>query len=287
MIARKDNRHKGSRSRWIRLFGGLLSLLSVVVTLLAALRAIGIVSSLGGIQLPRHIGWPMVMFLVGVALLTGAWPETKNHMIRRAQSTLDHLAELWRGQGLLGRLVLCVMIGHGAISLAYVFELPADFREVFVERATLTATPVSVREGDRYVHWEFFIPRWKKTIPAEASVAYRGQWEGPLVAYELYPRRLYLLPSDARRLAANWYNHRWLAKKTRGKSLADRWTDQYWSQRSSWPTVNLKSFIQERGITFLLTFDEADEKGCSLVRIPDFSQNVSGHDPTAVRADRQ
>jgi len=285
MTACKEYRNNESGSFWMCFLGGLVALVSTVVILLATLRVTGIVTSLGGIQLPRRIGWPMVMLLVGMVLLIGAWPKANSPIHRRCQSAVDHLATLWRAQGLLGRLVLCALIGQGAISLAYAFELPANLNEVFLERAKLTTTPVSIREGDRYVHWEFFIPQWKKTIPSRASLAYRGQWEGPLVAYELYPRRLYLLPNDAQRLAANWNNHRWLAKKTRGKSLHDRWVDEYWFERSSWPTFDLKSFIQERGITFLLTFDEADEKTCSLLRIPDFSEDKLRNDPSAVRVD--
>jgi len=172
-----------------------------------------------------------------------------------------------------------------AISLAYFFESPSDLNSTLTERAELMATPFRIRSGERYVHWEFFAPQWKRLIPPEAAIAYRGSWEGPLVAYELYPRRLYLLPEDARRLAANWHSHRWLTEKTKGKSLRDRWTDEFWLRRTSWPTFDIASFVRERNIEFLLTFDEANEERCSLVRIEDFLSRKDVSDlpaPTAV-----
>lgn len=249
--------------------GGVLVSASGATLVLAALKITGMVPSLGGVALPHRVGWPMLTLLVGMGLLAAGWPSPKSPLLQRWQDFIRSFSQLWNHGNLIWRIVITALIGHLAISLAYFLGAPVDLHETFVERANLQGTLLSIRAGQRYVHWEFLARLWKETIPPRAAVAYRGHWEGPLVAYELYPRRLYLLPEDGRRLAANWHNHRWLAEKTKGKSLADRSTDEFWTQRTIWPSLDLETFIQQRHIEFLLTFDEADEKGCSLQAMPD------------------
>jgi len=269
---------------WVCVLGGLLAAISGSIVLLVISQTIGLLPSLAGITPTRHVGWPIIMFVVGLGLVTSAWPCPKSRLLQRWQLVTRHLAQLWRQRGIVWRLVFCAVLAHVAISLVYLFESPADLNSTLAERAALTATPFRIRSGERYVHWEFFAPQWKQTIPPGAAVAYRGYWEGPLVAYELYPRRLYLLPEDARRLAANWHNHRWLTEKTKGKSFRDRWTDEFWLRRTSWPTFDLASFVRARNIEFLVTFDETNEQGCSLARIEDFlSRKDSSKVPSPVK----
>ncbi len=284
MVHAEQRQDKTRPSIGLCVIGGLLMTASGLTLVLVLLKITGIVSAVGGVQLPRRVGWPILPLLVGMGLFAAGWPSPKILLLQRWQRLIQQFFQLWNQRNLVWRIIAITLTGHMAISLGYFLGSPVDLHETFVERATLQATSCSVRGGQCYIHWEYLARSWKEALPPRAAVAYRGHWEGPLVAYELYPRRLYLLPEDGHRLAANWHNHRWLAEKTKGKSLADRSTDEFWVHRTTWPSLDLATFIRERNIEFLLTFNEADEKACSLQPIHSLRQDGLKKHPTAPKS---
>jgi hypothetical protein len=95
-----------------------------------------------------------------------------------------------------------------------------------------------------------------RQTPKNAHILYHGTHEGWIFAYEVYPRRVYMLPTDSSKLSASWHLKRW---------LHNLWPDpleKYWDRKVTMTEAEREDFIQEHKITHEVFYDAAHPEQC-------------------------
>lgn len=250
---------------WFSL-ASLVTLPAAAIALAAWLQQIGVWRPV--IAWPfRHPGWPTMLALLAGTVAVLAWPGPANAFVRKVRQLGQPVAEFWQRSGLVWRLVFCALAGHLLVSSPLLLEIPGALQSAFRENRQFVVGPVRTRNGQTLANWQYHLRTWQQ-LPPQAGIVYRGGWEAMLVAYHLYPRRLYLLPEDATSLAARWHDHRWLEKKTAGQSRQDRWTDEYWRSRLC-PVAPLgDDFLRLRDVQAVIEFREESPADCRVIRLP-------------------
>lgn len=96
----------------------------------------------------------------------------------------------------------------------------------------------------------------RKQTPKNARILYHGSQEGWVFAYQVYPRCVYMLPSDWSQLSATWHVKRW---------LQNLWSDpleKYWDRDIVMTDAEREKFIRDHKITHEVFYDAADPKHC-------------------------
>ncbi len=102
-------------------------------------------------------------------------------------------------------------------------------------------------------NFDNFCQRCREAIPSNATILYRGPNQGLVLAYELYPRRIYLLPQDQHDMFHDcWCRESWC------QGLAPDPLEHYWKWDQPYPSISPEKFIAEHHITHVVTFDESD-----------------------------
>jgi hypothetical protein len=153
----------------------------------------------------------------------------------------------WRGRTVLIFLViniammsnsLCTYWKHTSAMFFYHDELAASSIDV-----NSKATP----------NFDNFCRRCREEIPSDARIFYRGPNEGLVLAYELYPRRIYLLPQDQHDMFHDcWCRESWC------QGMAPDPLEHYWKWDEPCPNTSPEKFVADHHITYLVTFDEFD-----------------------------
>jgi hypothetical protein len=82
---------------------------------------------------------------------------------------------------------------------------------------------------------------------------YHGPNEGLVLAYELYPRRVFMLPQEQRDLFEYcWYMESWC------RGMAADPLDRYWKWDQPVLNISQEQFIADHQITWVVTFDSSD-----------------------------
>ncbi|GIX01311.1 MAG: hypothetical protein KatS3mg112_0248 [Thermogutta sp.] len=246
---------------------GLLALLGMGLSIQAGCVILGVYPS-GKPVLVKHVGWPLLVTLFGLAGMLATWQRPSWNWVRKWQTVMRRALGFWKVQPWWGRVLIIVGIGHGLISVGYLLNCPEDLLRQYQEIQEFASAPSRLFAGQRVANLEYHILQYRRMIPPRAQVAYRGHWEAMIVAYRLYPRRLVLLPEDVQRLARAWGDHRWLEIKTKGASRADAWTDEYWAARCP-PVENppLSQFLADRHIEYIIVYNENHPELCQVLRV--------------------
>ncbi|WP_347246598.1 hypothetical protein [Thermogutta sp.] len=256
---------------------GLLALLGMGLSAQASCVILGVYPS-GKPLLVKHVGWPLMVTVFGLAGVLAAWQRPAWNWVRRWQTVIHRALDFWKIQPWWGRVLIIVGIGHGLISVGYLLNCPEDLFRQYQEIEEFASTPSRLFAGQPVANLEYHILRYRRVIPPRAQIAYRGHWEAMIVAYRLYPRRLFLLPEDVQRLARAWGDHRWLEIKTKGASRADAWTDEYWAARHPPAEIPpLGQFLADRHIEYIIRYDENHPELCQVVRLTPETGLARGH----------
>ncbi len=95
-------------------------------------------------------------------------------------------------------------------------------------------------------------------MPADARILFHGQTAGLRLAYEVYPRQVFMLPQELRTLAASWHVQPQLADLPVDRKTA------YWEERLPDASIDERQFIAEHRINYVVTFDEYDLAKCRV-----------------------
>ena len=88
---------------------------------------------------------------------------------------------------------------------------------------------------------------------------YRGPTEGLVLAYELYPRRVFMLPSEQRALFHNgWQTDLWC------RGMAPDPLEDCWEWDPPLPELTAEQFIAQHGITHIVVYDNTEEANCTI-----------------------
>lgn len=122
--------------------------------------------------------------------------------------------------------------------------------------------PTYELNGRRLPVVESFSRRLAAELPESARILFHGQTAGLRLAYEIYPRPVFMLPQEMRVLAMSWHVQPQLA------DLPPDANPDYWNRRLPDASIDERQFIAEHRITHVVTFDEYDIAKCRVERVP-------------------
>jgi hypothetical protein len=169
------------------------------------------------------------------------------------------LRRLWLGWTPGGRVFAIVLTAKLLITSLNLIRLPGQYSPFARETRTGIDDPLEevFARGNRYEQFERFFERCRQELPDDARVLYSGRSEGQLLAYILYPRPVFMHPTD--RYVA-WIGHQVLDL---GRPLPD---DELFPAGLPPPLAvpSLESFVAARQITHEVRFVESDLAECRI-----------------------
>jgi hypothetical protein len=201
--------------------------------------------------LVRSTFWPTLVLETGllVCLFTSDWLWRTIQQVRASWTKAQQFM-------LLALCLNCLAAAHCLVN--YPELLVNNYRT-----ATLNTRPqLRKMRGALLVPVDSLAVTCCKATPKNARILYHGAQEGLIFAYEVYPRRVFMLPSEWSQLSANWHTKRW---------LQNLWPDpleKYWGQVTVMTEAERQDFIQEHKITHEVFYDAAhpDKCRCEVLR---------------------
>jgi hypothetical protein len=268
-LARDDFRLRRS-GRWLSYAGLATILLSVSLGLVAALYPhrwhIGsLVVSL------RSAGRPIGFFLTGF----GAWyfsvdrRRKSYQFFRRWFAGLDgqfralggQLLAAWQRWDWRGRLFLLITGANLVLMLIHASHYPQIWRQDRENRRRAVANAECELAGRKVPSLEHFAKLVVEQTPPDARILFEGRTAGMRLAFEVYPRRVFMLPQDYRTMATQWHVQPWLKNPVVDPHEA------YWHQFLPAVNVPAEDFVRDRSITYVAHFDELNLSECKLERL--------------------
>jgi hypothetical protein len=127
---------------------------------------------------------------------------------------------------------------HASAMFCYHDGLPSNWRTV---------------DGKPAANFDYFCEQCRTQIPQDARILYHGPNDGLVLAYKLYPRRVFMLPQEQQNMNQNcWLLEEWCQGMT-----ADP-LDAFWKWDPPLRDVSEENFIADHHITHVVTFDHTN-----------------------------
>jgi hypothetical protein len=154
------------------------------------------------------------------------------------------------------QLVALLLSANVAVAVAALIVYPQNLLDSFRAARDDQIQPIRFKYGENFVPLENFAARCRENLPADARVLYHGLQEGWVFAYEVYPRRVFMLPSDWRHLAASCHLKPWF------QYLPKDPLETYWKLEAPPEPDERENFISAHGITHEVFFDAKNPTAC-------------------------
>ncbi len=169
---------------------------------------------------------------------------------------------LWQTWGWRQRAMLVLAVAQGMFILKFWQKYPSilDFeREAHANMFRLAAYG---EPGKELPILEHFCQQICEQTPPTARILFHGSTPGMRLAYEVYPRRVFILPQEMSAMAASWHAQPQL------RDLRPDAHEAYWHQFIPRDSVDPALFIREHRIDYVATFDEYDLRRCRVEKAP-------------------
>ncbi|MBK8597986.1 MAG: hypothetical protein IPP07_28020 [Holophagales bacterium] len=204
----------------------------------------------------RSLTNPLFGFAVSVLV---ALATTRRPVHARLEASRRQLLAHWSGWTTGGRLFAIVLAGKLCMTGLDLVRLPAQLFPVLGGPRTGTDEPlekVFAREG-RNAQFERFFERCRRELPADARVLYMGRTEGQLLSYILYPRPVFMHPTD--RYVA------WIGNQVLDLGRPLPYDDLFpGGLPPPLEVPSLEAFVASRRITHEVRFVESDLAACRI-----------------------
>jgi hypothetical protein len=193
-----------------------------------------------------------ISFLLFAAALTSTDPRSYLHM------AAWRCGVQWNRWNWRARVILIFFCCNVALMCNSLCAYWRHASTMFLVHDALTANTCD-QDGKLQPNFDNFCKRCREQIPLDARILYHGPNEGLVLAYVIYPRRVFMLPGEQRDMFHEcWRRESWCQGMT-----ADP-LDAYWKWDPSMPNISEEQFIADRRVTYVVTFDETDVKKNSI-----------------------
>lgn len=161
------------------------------------------------------------------------------------------------------RVLLALAVVQIALLAATWLHYPAHV--ISVQRLeTLEATQPTNQYDEEHEreNFDYFAAQCRRELPSDARILYHGHIEGMVFAYEVFPRRVFMLPGEYCDIARSWHKQRWL------EGMPDDPLEPVWHQGLPTERPDRETFIREHGLTHEVWFDENEPVACRWRRLP-------------------
>jgi len=170
--------------------------------------------------------------------------------------------ELWKNWGWRQRTMFAVVICQGLFVLRFWQTYPAVMDYERMARANSFRLASYGPPGHEVSLLEHFCREICDATPPNARILFHGGTPAMRFAYEVYPRRVFILPQEMTRMAESWQNQPQLC------DLAPDPHELYWHQFLPKDSPEPADFIRQHEINYVATFDEFDLSRCRLEPAP-------------------
>jgi hypothetical protein len=165
---------------------------------------------------------------------------------------------VWLRWGWRERLTFAAVACQTFFALHFWQDYPAYLENEHEAIKNLYRTPTYELNGHQLPLVESFSRRLCAEVPANARILFHGQTAGLRLAYEVYPRQVFMLPQEMRILAASWHVQPEIGDLPADQKMA------YWQERLPEASIDERQFIAEHRINYVVTFDEYDLAKCRV-----------------------
>jgi hypothetical protein len=157
-----------------------------------------------------------------------------------------------RGQ----QLVAAALSVNAVLAIYSLLSYPQNLTDYTrMARDDLTKS-VQKKYGQVFVPLDNFAARCCTELPSNARILYHGINEGWVFSYAVYPRRVFMLPSDWWHLAASCHLKPWFSY------LPNDPLEEYWHRTGPSSPGEREAFIRSHHITHEVFFDAQNPAAC-------------------------
>jgi hypothetical protein len=209
----------------------------------------------------HHLRNPAVLSLAGF-LLWYAAIDRRGDPFRFVRRALVDLLATWKVSDWRRRSFFLIATCNLIMLLFHASRYPQLLYQDRENQQFAAAAPQAAPGRRRVSSIEHFARQVVAETPADARILYQGRTAVMRLAFEVYPRRVFMLPQDFRTMATQWHVQPWLRNPP-----VDR-HEPYWHQFIPIVNADPEAFIREHAITYVARFDEMDSSQCQLERVP-------------------
>ena len=181
-----------------------------------------------------------------------------DRVFAQLRAAVPRLREQWRRWGWRERLVLAAVGCQVLLAVRSWDGYPRQLESVRSASQFMQQYPYHYPGGHASPTLDYFCETIRASTPPDARILFYGRTPAARVAYEVFPRRVFMLPQDYTALAAAWHVQPWCQQFAPDPHIA------YWQRLLPHDTVAARTFIHDRGITWIAAFDEYDMNLCRV-----------------------
>lgn len=170
--------------------------------------------------------------------------------------------ELWKFWGWRQRALLVLVIWQAIFVLRFWQTYPAVLDFERAAQANCNHMAAYGPPGAQVPLLEYFCRQVCARTGPDARILFHGRTPAMRVAYEVYPRKVFILPQEMTEMAETWHVQPQL------RDLGPDLVEPYWHQFLPKESVEPTKFIREHRIDYVATFDESDLSRCRLEAVP-------------------
>jgi hypothetical protein len=215
--------------------------------------------------------------ITAAAVCALVWYLTSHRNFARILAGRDASLSAWRSCSYGLRAVLLVLVANVALGAYTLVQYPYSLLYVHMWYAIGRESPAWVDHQVWHSYIQHFAERCQRELPPDARILYHGHIESMEFAYEVYPRRVFMLPCDLYAIAGSWHKQQWLA------GMPNDPLEAYWHRDFPSQTTDRETFIREHGITHEAFFDPDSWFECRFVAIQPHEAGVAQRQEAAPR----
>ena len=203
---------------------------------------------------------PLALSLAGFLLWYGTVHRHRDssRFVRRA---LVHLLATWKIWDWRCRLFFLITTCNLTMMLCHANAYPHHLSQDRENRKFALVHAQGALGSNKISSLEHFARQVVEQTPDDARILFQGSAAVVRLAFEVYPRRIFMLPQDFRTLATHWHVQSWMRNAPIDPHEA------YWHQFLPVVIADREAFVRQHAITYVATFDEMDLSKCKLERV--------------------
>ena len=193
-------------------------------------------------------------------LLKGLWflEGGSQWLIAVGGRVLAKFPATWRSWDWRGRCMFALVAAQVLLVARFWGHYPSILAFERTAMANAYISPTFKINDLRLPTLECFSRLVREHLPPDARILFHGRTAALRFTYEVYPRRVFMLPQEMRELAASWHVQPQLRNLPADPHLG------FWLDKLPTASIEPAEFIRDHGIDFIATFDENDLAACRV-----------------------
>jgi hypothetical protein len=222
------------------------------------LALVGIVATDLGWQCESIWNHPSPTKSAALSFLLCALALSRSNPISHLREMMQRCGTQWKQWNWRGRIVMVMLCLNVLLTGNYLLGYWRHASKMFAVHNQSVACMCD-DDGKPISDFDTLCHQCTKQIPANARILYHGPNLGLILAYELYPRPVFMLPQEQK----DMFHYCWRREKWCAGLTADP-LDHFWKWDPPLTAVSENQFVADHQITCVVTFDEENVANNSI-----------------------